>query len=241
MHEHTRVTPGGAESATPAALRLPRLLQLASATLPVGGFTYSQGLEWAVEAGWVRDEESFRRWQRQQMTHTLTHFDWPLLQRLYHACERRDATALRQWRDLLLAGRETRELREEERQRGQAFMRILTGWGYAQAFDADWRDALASSQLCGMAWLGRHWAIPLPELALAYGYSWLEGAVTAGVKLVPFGQQSAQNLLLELGERLTTLLPVALALADDDIGAGLPLAAIASSRHETQYTRLFRS
>ncbi|CPR16233.1 Urease accessory protein UreF [Brenneria goodwinii] len=231
----------GAEDLIPSALRLPRLLQLASATLPVGGFTYSQGLEWAVEAGWVRDEDGFRRWQRQQMTHTLAHFDWPLLQRLYHACERHDASALRQWRDLLLAGRETSELRAEERQRGQAFIRILAGWGFTAELDADWRDALADSQLCGMAWLGPRWAIPLPELALAYGYSWLEGAVMAGVKLVPFGQQSAQNLLLELGAQLTQLLPAALTLNDDEIGAGLPLAAIASACHETQYTRLFRS
>lgn len=224
-----------------SATQLLRLMQLASPSLPVGGFTYSQGLEWAVEAGWVRNEAEFRRWQHQQMEQTLAYLDWPVLQRLYRACQQRDETALRGWRDFLLANRETSELRAEERQRGQAFIRILDGWGLGAELEPGWRDTLASSQLCGLAWLGPRWDIPLPELALTYGYSWLEGAVMAGVKLVPFGQQSAQNLLLTLGDELARLLPDSLSLPDDELGAGLPLAAIASSRHETQYTRLFRS
>lgn len=92
-----------------------------------------------------------------------------------------------------------------------------------------------------MAWLGAHWSIPLRQLALGLGFAWLEGAVMAGVKLVPFGQQAAQSLLRDLGEELPAVLDQALALEDDQLGGGLPLLAIASSRHETQYTRLFRS
>ena len=220
-------------------LALLRLLQLASPSLPVGGFTYSQGLEWAVEAGWVKDAKGFAAWQREQLHDTLGHLDWPLLARLYRACQADDADAFAHWSLFLLANRETAELRFEERQRGSALARLLDGWQLAQA--PAWRASLELSQLGGMAWLGAHWSIPLRQLALGHGFAWLEGAVMAGVKLVPFGQQAAQTLLRDLGEELPAVLDHALALDDDQLGGGLPLLAIASSRHETQYTRLFRS
>lgn len=220
-------------------LALLRLLQLASPGLPVGGFTYSQGLEWAVEAGWVKDIASFSAWQREQLHDTLGCVDWPVLARLYHACLIADAQAFSQWSRFLLANRETAELRLEEQQRGSALARLLDGWQLGQA--PAWRTSLELSQLGGMAWLGAYWAIPLRQLALGIGFAWLEGAVMAGVKLVPFGQQAAQTLLRDLGQDLPAVLDQALALGDDQLGGGLPLLAIASSRHETQYTRLFRS
>jgi len=207
--------------------------------LPVGGFTYSQGLEWAVEAGWVKGAEGFRAWQRQQIDDTLGYLDWPLLVRLYQACEADDAEAFAHWSRFLLANRETAELRTEERQRGAALARMLDGWQLGQA--PQWRASLELTQLGGMAWLAAHWQIPLRDLLLGHGFSWLEGAVMAGVKLVPFGQQAAQSLLRDLSEDLCTVLERALVLSDDELGGGLPLLAIASARHETQYTRLFRS
>ncbi|MGE8304516.1 MAG: urease accessory protein UreF [Pseudomonas kermanshahensis] len=220
-------------------LALLRLLQLASPGLPVGGFTYSQGLEWAVEAGWVQDIASFSAWQREQLYDTLGCVDWPVLARLYHACLTADAQAFSHWSRFLLANRETAELRLEEQQRGSALARLLDGWQLGQ--DPAWRASLELSQLGGMAWLGAYWSIPLRQLALGIGFAWLEGAVMAGVKLVPFGQQAAQTLLRDLGQDLPAVLDQALALGDDQLGGGLPLLAIASSRHETQYTRLFRS
>ena len=220
-------------------LALLRLLQLASPGLPVGGFTYSQGLEWAVEAGWVRDAAGFSAWQHEQLHDTLACLDWPVLARLYHACQGDDAEAFGHWSRFLLANRETAELRLEEQQRGAAFARLLDGWQLGQA--PAWRASLALSQLGGMAWLAVHWSIPLRQLALGHAFAWLEGAVMAGVKLVPFGQQAAQTLLRDLAAALPALLDQSLALEDDQLGGGLPLLAIASSRHETQYTRLFRS
>ena len=220
-------------------LALLRLLQLASPGLPVGGFTYSQGLEWAVEAGWVRDTASFCAWQREQIHDTLACLDWPVLARLYHACEAGDSQGFTRWSQFLLANRETAELRLEEQQRGAALARMLDGWQLGQ--EPAWRSSLELSQLGTMAWLAAHWQIPLRQLALGHAFAWLEGAVMAGVKLVPFGQQAAQTLLRDLGAELPCVLDRALTLADDQLGGGLPLLAIASSRHETQYTRLFRS
>ena len=139
----------------------------------------------------------------------------------------------------LLACRETRELREEERNRGAAFARLLADW--QPDCPPPWRVLSRQSQLAGMAWLGVRWQIALPDLALSLGYSWIESAVMAGVKLVPFGQQAAQQLILRLCDRYAADMACALAAPDSAIGSSTPLAAIASARHETQYSRLFRS
>jgi len=95
-----------------------RLMQLASSSLPVGSFTWSQGLEWATEAGWVTTPEAFKAWQCQQMEQSFFCVDLPLFSRLYQACEQQDIAAASRWTAYLLACRETRELREEERNRG---------------------------------------------------------------------------------------------------------------------------
>ena len=92
-----------------------------------------------------------------------------------------------------------------------------------------------------MAWLGVRWGIGARELALSLGYSWIESAVMAGVKLVPFGQQAAQQLIITLSDHFAEGLDAALSRSDDELGAATPLSAIASARHETQYSRLFRS
>ncbi|HCB26213.1 MAG TPA: urease accessory protein UreF, partial [Citrobacter freundii] len=216
-----------------------RLMQLASSALPVGSFTWSQGLEWAVEIGWVKSVDDFSDWQIQQMEQNFFTVDLPLLARLYRACEQDDLDAARRWNAYLLACRETRELRDEERSRGTAFTRLVTDW--EADCSREWRTLFADSQLCGMAWLGVRWKIPLTELALSLGYSWIESAVMAGVKLVPFGQQAAQRLIIALCDRYAQGLAQALATPDASLGSATPLAAIASARHETQYSRLFRS
>ena len=165
--------------------------------------------------------------------------DLPLFIRLYCACEQQDVAAAKRWTAYLLACRETRELREEERNRGAAFTRLVKSW--EPACPAEWLPLLMQSQLGGMAWLGVRWGISARELALSLGYSWIESAVMAGVKLVPFGQQAAQRLIIALCDRYAQGLAQALATPDASLGSATPLAAIASARHETQYSRLFRS
>ncbi|XBS71960.1 urease accessory UreF family protein [Acerihabitans sp. KWT182] len=223
-----------------ADLALLRLLQLISPSLPVGGFTYSQGLEYAVEKGWVASDTDFVRWQRLIIEDTLGRVDWPVLMRLYRACEERDSRKFAHWSDFLLANRETAELRGEEKQRGQALARLIDEWPDLP-FSAEWQAPLRQCQLAGIAWLGWCWGINGQALALGYGYNWLEGSVMAGLKLVPFGQQKAQSLLRSLSAILPEALARALVLEDHDLGGSFPLQAIASSCHETQYSRLFRS
>ena len=216
-----------------------RLMQLSSSSLPVGSFTWSQGLEWAVEAGWVASADAFKRWQIQQMEQGFFCVDLPLFIRLFQACKRSDLAAAKRWTAWLLACRETRELREEERNRGAAFTRLIKSW--EPDCPAEWLALCRQSQLCGMAWLGVRWGIDVRELALSLGYSWIESAVMAGVKLVPFGQQAAQQLIIELSDHFAAGLEQAFLRRDDALGAATPLSAIASARHETQYSRLFRS
>lgn len=221
------------------ALQQLRLLQLSSAALPVGGFSYSQGLEWAVAAGWVTSEAQFRQWQHQQIEQVLIPQELPLLLRLLRACRNGDLPAFHRWSQWLLACRDTRELRAEEQQRGAAMARVLAGLQLSPP--AAWQAALKLTQSGGLAWAGSRWQIPARPLLLSLAWSGLENAVMAAVKLVPLGQQSAQRLLAEFSQLLAARVAQALQVSDDALGGSLPLIAIASARHETQYSRLFRS
>ncbi len=217
---------------------LHRLLQLVSPSLPVGAFAYSQGLEWAVEQGWVHHEASLEAWLAELLRQPMTHLEIPLLGRLHRAAERDNSQALSSWTAYLLASRETRELRQEERQRGRALAVLLRELDVI----ADAEAAIArDSQLTGFALAAAKWEIPLADAALGHLWSWLENGVLCGIKLIPLGQSAGQRILARLSPRLPAFVASGLALDDDEIGAGCAAQLIASSRHETQYTRLFRS
>jgi urease accessory protein len=229
-----------------AALSLPggslaqlRLMQLVSPTLPIGGFTYSQGLEYAVEAGWVKDVPSLQDWLSGLIEDTIAHLEIPLLARLYEACVADDVDRLERWAHYLLASRESDELRQEERQRGRALTRLLIDLAVARA--EPWKPALELCQAAPFALAAVSWHIPLPDAALGYAWAWLENQVAAAIKLVPLGQTDGQRVQLALAEALPAAVQHGLALDDDSIGASSPRLALASSLHETQYTRLFRS
>ena len=221
---------------TPALLRL---LQLVSPSLPVGGFTYSQGIEWAVESGWIRTLADLEDWVADQLQTSMARVDLPLLIRLATAAEARDDAALGAWTDRLLASRETAELRAEESNRGRALADLLAAWGIDGARER--RALLARSQAAGFAFASVAFGIE-PRLAAAgYAWSWVENLVLAAVKIVPLGQTQGQQALARLAAGIPAALDLALTLLDDEIGTSNPALAIASSAHETQYTRLFRS
>lgn len=220
-------------------LPLLRLLHLVSPTLPIGAFTYSQGLEWAVEAGWVRDQAQLAGWLEGQLSQGLGRVDLPLLARLQRAVVQRDPAAFDHWSRYLLACRDTQELRAEERQRGKALATLLPHLGLEPG--DDWRAGCERCQAAGLALAAGRWAIPPDTTALGHAWAWLENQVLAGVKLIPLGQTAGQRLLHRLSARLPGLVSVSLELPDEALGGALPALAIASSRHEEQYTRLFRS
>ncbi|MEJ2456540.1 MAG: urease accessory UreF family protein [Candidatus Thiodiazotropha sp.] len=224
---------------TDALLPRLRLLQLVSPSLPVGAFTYSQGLEWAVECGWVTDAETLKAWIEDLLDSAMAHLEIPLFERLYQAAARQDDAALDHWTHYLLASRETRELRQEERNRGRALASLLPELGLPVTDEQ--LQLLRQCQLAGFAHAAHHWRIPLPEAASAYLWGWLENITLAGVKIIPLGQTAGQQLIAELTEAIPRVLSAGLAIPDEMIGAACTAQAIASSLHETQYTRIYRS
>lgn len=232
-------TPAMGPMCTDASARLLRLLQLVSPSLPIGGYTYSQGIEWAVESGWIRGLPDLESWLSELLQGSLARVDLPLLLRLQAAARAGDLAALGGWTDQLLASRETAELRSEESNRGRALADLLVALALPGA--AEWRPRLARSQAAGYAYAAAAWRIAPEVAATGYAWNWLEGLVLAAVKILPLGQTQGQQVLLRLADAIPGSLERARALDDDAIGASSPALAIASSRHETQYTRLFRS
>lgn len=220
-------------------LALLRLMHLISPTLPIGSFTYSQGIEWAVEAGWIKDANSLQAWLASQLDGSITQLELPLLKRLYLAWQADDLMAVDSWIALSNASRETSELLLEEKNRGRALTDLLIALELPQA--AVHKPLLSQSQVAAFALASCYWQISLEQAAYGYAWSWLENLVLSAVKIIPLGQTQGQRVLYQMTPLLLAAIDQGLNLADEELGAALPALAIASSRHETQYTRLFRS
>ena len=212
-----------------------RLWQLISPTLPIGSYSYSRGLEWVVNAGWVADETTAAQWIGDGMNHLLVPMDLALLGRLYQSRQSGRANDFKHWNSLLIAMRETDESRSEERTVGAALARLL-GQLNLETPLADNLSFVGAFAVASVAW-----GIELPQACAGYAWSWCENQVAAAIKLVPIGHSAGQRILNGLGSEIDTAVVRALALEDDEIGFSAPGLAIASSLHETQYSRLFRS
>lgn len=221
---------------------LSRLLQLASPLLPVGAYCYSQGLEWAIEAGAVRDADGAQRWIGDALSLSLCRFELPLLWRLRRCWDARDEAGLTHWNALWCAGRDTAEARAETLQMGYSLTRLLHE---LNALDAETGARLARIAPIGFplayACAAANWGIDARRALHAYAWSWAENQVSAALKAVPLGQVAGQRLLLALGERVPAAVATACALDDDEISNFAPGLTLAGCRHETQYSRLFRS
>ncbi len=227
---------------TAAPLPLARLLQLASPALPVGAFSYSQGLEAAIEAKVVHDAATARQWIGDVLELSIARMDAPVLLRLQAAWSAADFDAVRRWNAVFLASRETAQLRAETVQMGFSLRRLL--------LDLDLGDAQSIRALGEMeevAFLVPYslaavaWGIAASDALVGYLWGWLENQAMAAVKAVPLGQTEAQRMLAALAERLPRIASDAAELADHSIGNFTPRLAMLASRHETQYSRLFRS
>ena len=200
-------------------MSLARLLQLASPTLPVGAYSYSQGLEAAVEAGIVRDAESAERWIGDVLEFSIAPMDGAVVLSMMEGENRNE---------LYLASRETAELRAETLQMGYSLCRLLRELGLEGVPEGEVAFPVA------FAFAARTWGISAEHAVQAYLWSWLENQVMAAVKAVPLGQTAGQKMLLTLSARIS--LPGENSFIN--FASGL---AILSTQHETQYSRLFRS
>lgn len=220
-------------------LALLRLLQLVSPGLPIGMYCYSQGLERAVEDGWISNASDAGEWLNGLMEICLTRIDLPILARLYDGWACANVESVEYWSRTLTACRETFELREEDRHTGQALARLLDSMDIADM--QPWIRKPEATLATVFAFAAVNWGIPKRETAIGYLWSWLENQVLCAVKLVPLGQVAGQRLLTDLAGRIPALVDEALSIADHDIGGSAFGLALASSRHEMQYSRLFRS
>jgi urease accessory protein len=216
-----------------------RLLQLASPTLPVGAYAYSQGLEWAVDSGWVYDEASAADWIGGVLSAGPAQLEVPVLARLYRAWENDDLAQVHHWSRTLDAARESGELQAEAHQLGESLAVLLTQLGVEAA--QPWKEVEYAGFPTLFALAAVHYRVPLPETALGFLWAWCENQVAAAIKLVPLGQTAGQRILSLLIGQLPAAAERGLALSDNEIGMLAPRLAIGSARHETQYTRLFRS
>lgn len=223
-------------------LALVRLLQLASPALPVGAYSYSQGLEWAASAGLIVDSASARHWIGDMLELVVAPGEAAILWRLLKATERSDWLAAAEWNDAFRTSRETAELRAETEQMGASLAKLVRDLGLMDdpALAAA-SDMAPVSFPAAFALAARGFGVAPPSALIAYLWSWLENQVLCTVKTVPLGQLAGQGMLVALGGRITAAASLARAISDDDICTFAPGLAIASSRHETQYSRLFRS
>lgn len=169
------------------------LLHLSSPGLPIGAFAYSQGLEAAVDLGWINDETTLHGWLVPLIRQGQANLDLPVMQRCYQACAEQRWDDLADWNQVLMTSRETRELLSEEIRIGQTLWRLMTSldipipekaaeWGYLPLY------AVAA----------HHFEIDIRSAAAGWLWSWLENQITAACKTVPLGQTSAQKVLIWL-------------------------------------------
>lgn len=222
-------------------LALVRLLQLASPTLPVGAFSYSQGLEWQVDCGAIRTEADAGDWIAAVFDAGIASFELPLLADQMRAWAAGDIAAVIDLNDDYLASREAAELRAETVQMGYSCLQLLKALPECSAVAA--RLADIGDVAFPTAWSGAAVALGVPiEPALtAWAWAWAENQVMAAIKAVPLGQTAGQRLLMTLGAAIPPRVSTALDLPRMDWSNFAPGLAIASCRHETQYSRLFRS
>jgi urease accessory protein len=225
------------------AAPLLRLMWLASPALPVGGFSYSEGLEAAIEAGLAGNETLAGDWLLDQLQLSLARCDLALVAQAIVAWQVGDAervASLNAWADQT---RETAELRQQAMQTGRSLLEWLRNGENGDDPRLLTLAALQPAPLWPVAFaLATVLAGASPRDALlAFAWSWAENMAQAAMKAVPLGQSAAQRLLSRLASAIPGAVDAAAALPDDARQAFTPMLAILSAQHETQYSRLFRS
>ena len=229
-------------------LSLLSLLQLASPALPIGAYSYSDGLETLVDKGVINNQKTLCQWLDQELHYGAIRLETAVMVRAYKSVVSNDLEALGYWNAWVTAAKETAELRSQSWQMGNSLIRLFLDLPYqhkVQSIASKQELAVAAGTPCNYAIAfgiaAASWQIDSTAAVLGYLHSWASNLISAGVRLIPLGQTVGQQLLLELSSSLILVTQEILALEDEQLsscGWGLALASMA---HETQYTRLFRS
>jgi urease accessory protein len=225
-----------------SAASLLQLMWLASPALPVGGFSYSEGLESAVEAGTVTNEAQAGDWLCDQLHLSLARSDVAVVAKAFDAWQRADLAAITALNDWITQTRESSELRQQTQQMGRSLVEWLKNRGADDARVAQ-LASLAPAPTWPVAFAlaaAQTGATPADSL-LSFAFAWAENMVQAALKAVPLGQSAGQRILARLSAAIPQAVDHAMQLADGERQAFAPMLAILSAQHETQYSRLFRS
>lgn len=218
-----------------------RLMSWLSPAFPVGAFSYSHGIEYAVEAGLVRDEEALRAWIEAGLQHEFGTIAGAMLRAAYQATAAKDRPALLEALEDARAFVPTLEFELENRAQGQAFvLAFRAAWT-----DSGWLEAILHDgwapypSVVGIA--AALCAVPLRPALIAFFHAMVSNLVSAGIRLIPLGQTAGQRVLASLQVAVMEAADGVLRRDAGDVGSAAPLIEWTSARHETQYTRLFRS
>jgi urease accessory protein len=224
----------------PAASLL-QLIWLASPALPVGGFSYSEGLEAGVDRGGVATESIASDWLSEQLHLSLARGDLAVIAQAIPAWRNHDLAKVKTLNDWVLHTRETSELRLQAEQMGRSLLEWLRNHHSVSAAHIDACAKLPPTYPVAFALAASPHDASVRDCLLAYAFGWAENMMQAALKSVPLGQSAGQRILARLAAEIPAAVEEALALEDHERQAFSPMLAILSSQHETQYSRLFRS
>ena len=230
------------DAQSPDAAALYRLMAWLSPAYPVGAFSYSSGIEWAVEAGDIKDAETLRAWLAVMIGEGSGFCDAALFVHAHRAIAANDTAGLRAVAELAAALVPSKERLLETTTQGRAFLEATRAAWPCQALarlDAAWDGAVALPVAVGIACAGH--GIACEPALHAFLHALTANWISAGVRLIPLGQSDGQRVLAALEATVATTATRALKTPLDDVGSSALRADLASMRHETQYTRLFRS
>ena len=216
------------------------LLQLTSPSLPVGAYSYSEGLETLIEQEIIQNPQQLQQWLSNELSFGAIRLESAVCIRAFHAAQNKDWEKVHYWNHWLSATRETEELRLQSWQMGESLLRLLRKLQPelpSELFDR------ASSYNFAIAFgvAAANWQVDPNSVVLGFLHSWTSNLVTAAVKLIPLGQTQGQQVLWKLYPVIEAASSESRDLADEELGSCSWGQAIASMQHETQYSRLFRS
>ena len=214
-----------------------QLFNLISPALPIGNFAYSQGIEFAIEDNWLKNEDDIHAWIQCVLVHSIAYWDLPCLRLMKQAIETKNESELKKINETLLASRETKELWLEDQQVGKALLKLIKN----QNIEFD--DAFLNNPTVplGFALASTHYNMDHQSILMGYCWAWCENQVAAASKTLPLGQTQMQRILQKLMPDIEQAIKTSMKLNYDSMGNSLPMLAISSSLHQHQYSRLFRS